>query len=112
MEPGFNDMMHIILSAVFSVLPLWRVWSQFGSQLCPFIGVRERPTDRFASVNVDTRTPLDLGLRIWKAGWVQALAGSNPASSASWKIGSDLRKRRSDQIGSGRRRIIESGKVL
>ena len=31
----------------------------------------------------------------WKAGWVQALAGSNPASSAGWKMGSDLRKRRS-----------------
>jgi hypothetical protein len=38
---------------------------------------------------------VDLGLRIWKAGWVQALAGSNPASSAGWKLGSDLRKRRS-----------------
>jgi len=53
------------------------------SQLSPFVGVRERPIDRFASVNVDLRTPLDLGLRIWKAGWVQALAGSNPASSAA-----------------------------
>ena len=83
----------------------WRVRSQFGSQLCPFIGVRERPTDRFASVNDDMRTPLDLGLRIWKAGWVQALAGSNPASSASWKTGSDLRKRRSDQISPGWPRI-------
>ena len=31
----------------------------------------------------------------WKASWVHALAGSNPASSAGWKLGSDLRKRRS-----------------
>jgi hypothetical protein len=59
--------------------------SQFWSQLSPFVGVWERPTDRFASVNEDLRIGLDLGLRIWKAGWVQALAGSNPASSASRK---------------------------
>ena len=45
----------------------------------------------------------------WKAGWVQALAGSNPASSANWKIGSDLGKCRSDQIGPGRRRIKHRG---
>ena len=56
--------------------------SQFWSQLSPFVGVRDRSTGRFASVNGDVRIGLDLGLRIWKAGWVQALAGSNPASSA------------------------------
>jgi hypothetical protein len=56
--------------------------SQFWSQLSPFVGVRERSTGRFASVNGGVRISLDLGLRIWKAGWVQALAGSNPASSA------------------------------
>jgi hypothetical protein len=35
-----------------------------------------------ASQNGDVRISLNLGLRIWKAGWVHALAGSNPASSA------------------------------
>jgi hypothetical protein len=49
---------------------------------------------------------------MWKAGWVQALAGSNPASSASWKIGSDLGKCCSDQIGSGRRRINTEAATL
>ena len=38
-----------------------------------------------------------LGLRIWKAGWVHALAGSNPASSASRKhdltCGNDVQTR-------------------
>ena len=59
--------------------------SQFWSQLSPFVGVRERSTGRFASVNGDVRIGLDLGLRIWKAGWVHALAGSNPASSVNLK---------------------------
>jgi hypothetical protein len=36
-----------------------------------------------ARVNRRLRSLLNLGLRIWKAGWVHALAGSNPASSAS-----------------------------
>jgi hypothetical protein len=57
--------------------------SQFWSQLSPSIGVRERPASGFASVDEDLWTHLDLGLRIWKAGWVHALAGSNPASSAT-----------------------------
>ena len=35
------------------------------------------------------RTPLDLGLQIWKAGWVHALAGSNPASSAGLTLVTD-----------------------
>jgi Protein of unknown function (DUF998) len=82
MEPGFNDTMHIILSAVLSVFPLGECGLSLGLS-CARISVRERPTDRFASVNDDMRTPLDLGLRIWKAGWVHALAGSNPASSAN-----------------------------
>jgi hypothetical protein len=58
---------------------------RFSDQLSPFVGVRDRSTGRFASVNGGVRIGLDLGLRIWKAGWVQALAGSNPASSANLK---------------------------
>ena len=58
-------------------------WSQFWSQLFSFVAVRERSKDRFASVDKDWRISLDCGLRIWKAGWVHALAGSNPASSAN-----------------------------
>jgi hypothetical protein len=46
--------------------------------------------------NGDMQISLDLGLRIWKAGWVQALAGSNPASSASRKHDLTCGKRRSD----------------
>jgi hypothetical protein len=57
--------------------------SQFWSQLSPFIGVCDRSAGRFASVNGDVLVGLDVGLRIWKACWVQALAGSNPASSAT-----------------------------
>jgi hypothetical protein len=49
--------------------------SQFWSQLFPFVGGWERPTDRFASVNEDVRIGLDLGLRIWKAGWVNSPRG-------------------------------------
>ena len=59
--------------------------SQFWSQLSSFVAIRKRPDDRFPSVNRGLRISMDLDLRIWKAGWVQALAGSNPASSASWK---------------------------
>ena len=57
--------------------------SQFWSQLSPFVAIRKRPDDRFPSADGDMRISLDLDLRIWKAGWVQALAGSNPASSAN-----------------------------
>jgi hypothetical protein len=56
--------------------------SQFWSQLSSFVAIRKRPDDRFPSANGDLRISLDLDLRIWKAGWVHALAGSNPASSA------------------------------
>ena len=59
--------------------------SQFWSQLPPFVGVPECSTARLAGVNRRRRTLLNLGLRIWKAGWVQALAGSSPASSSGWK---------------------------
>jgi len=66
-----------------------RLRSQFWSQLAPFGGVRERSTGRFASVNGDMRISLDLGLRIWKAGWVQVLTSRvsccprlGPASSS------------------------------
>jgi len=48
----------------------------------PFAGVRQHPTRPFVSVNGDVGISPYLGLRIWKAGWVQALPGSNPASSA------------------------------
>jgi hypothetical protein len=56
--------------------------SQSWSQLSSFVAIRKRPDDRFPSANGDLRISLDLDLRIWKAGWVHALAGSNPASSA------------------------------
>jgi hypothetical protein len=56
--------------------------SQFWSQLSSFVAIRKRPDDRFPSANGDLRISLELDLRIWKAGWVHALAGSNPASSA------------------------------
>jgi hypothetical protein len=38
------------------------------------VTIRRRPNDRFPSPNGDLRICLDLHLRIWKAGWVQALA--------------------------------------
>ena len=47
------------------------------------MAIRERLSDRFARVDGEVQTNVDLGLRIWKAGWVHALAGSNPASSAT-----------------------------
>jgi hypothetical protein len=60
----------------------WLRGLSFWSQSSPFAGVRQHPTGRFVSVNGDVGISPYLGLRIWKAGWVQALAGSNPASSA------------------------------
>jgi hypothetical protein len=50
------------------------LWSQFWFQLFSFMVIRERSRDHFASVKDDLRNSLDFGLRIWKAGWVQALA--------------------------------------
>jgi hypothetical protein len=46
------------------------------------VAIRECLSDRFAGADGEVQTSVDLSLRIWKAGWVQALAGSNPASSA------------------------------
>jgi hypothetical protein len=60
-----------------------RSWSQFWSQLSSFLPVCDRSPHRFGSVDEARRTLPNVGLRIWKAGWVQALAGSNPASSAT-----------------------------
>jgi hypothetical protein len=65
------------------------LWSQFWFQLFSFMVIRERSRDHFASVKDDLRNSLDFGLRIWKAGWVQALAGSNPASSADCGLGGE-----------------------
>ena len=65
------------------------LWSQFWFQLFSFMVIRERSRDHFASVKDDLRISLDFGLRIWKAGWVQALAGSNPASSADCGLGGE-----------------------
>jgi hypothetical protein len=59
------------------------VRSQFWSQLSSFVAIRECLSDRFAGVDEQVQTSVELGLRIWKAGWVQALAGPNPASSAA-----------------------------
>ena len=78
--------------------------SQFWSQLSSFVAIRKRSDDRFPSANGDLRISLDVGLRIWKAGWAQALAGSNPASSAA---GADVRTLGGDRdrlAGENRRR--------
>jgi hypothetical protein len=56
--------------------------SQFSSQLLPFTPVRR---DFGAAVRRSLRRPeprRTVGQATWKASWVHALAGSNPASSA------------------------------
>jgi hypothetical protein len=62
-------------SAAAEDLPPVQRRSLFWSQLSLFIGVRKRPIDRFASVDEDLWTRLDLGLRIWKACWVNSPRG-------------------------------------
>jgi hypothetical protein len=58
-------------------------WSQFWSRLPPFSCVHERPRCHRMSANVLSNATTYAGMQSWKACWVHALAGSNPASSAT-----------------------------
>ena len=55
---------------------------QFSSQLGSFADVRLRPIVADSRGDRPWGTVANEPVRTWKAGWVQALAGSNPASSA------------------------------
>ena len=57
----------------------------------PFTSVR---SDSVCAVRGRWRTPVNAGQHCWKACWVQALAGSNPASSATLTCANALCRRR------------------
>ena len=57
--------------------------SQFWPQLSPFVGVPECSTARSEGVKPKTADSSEPRFADLESGWVQALAGSNPASSAT-----------------------------